>query len=172
MFKNNILLGITLMIFICILIAYLYKVNRYIIVTSKIDHIKYQVLRLTGRQEASDRLAYIMFYMRKLISYIRKQRKNWLEYSTAIDRIKLRFPPKLVIEGAGGNSYLMEKSKKLVLVLRNKNNSFKPLRKMKRVAVHEMAHMASRSKGHNEEFTKNYNFLLEMAKQCPGFLDT
>lgn len=170
MLKSNLIVWFILIIFICLLIAYLVKINRYVIITSKIDNIKYQVLQLKDKQEAADRLAYIMFYMRKLISYTRKQRKKWLQYSTAIDRINLRFPPKLVMESKNNNSFLLEKSKKLVFALRNKNMSFKPLRKMKRVAVHELAHMASRSKGHTDEFRKNYDFLLEMVKQCPGFL--
>ena len=158
----------SIFIFMVILGAYLYKINKTVLVVSKIDGIQYEVIRETYQQEAADRLAYIMWYMRKLVSYVKKERKQTLEYSTAIDRIHNRFPPKKTVEGFPGNSYLLGKSKKLVLSLRNKDMSFKPLRKIKKVAIHELAHMASRTQGHTDEFHKNYSFLLKMSRNCPG----
>ena len=63
-------------------------------------------------------------------------------------------------------AYSQNKGEKLAFCLNTKKNGGKliDLNTLTFVAIHELAHIASKSIGHNEEFWNNFKFLLEEAE--------
>ena len=60
-------------------------------------------------------------------------------------------------------SYSVNKGEKIVFCIRQKdeNESFVDLNTITFVAIHELAHIMTKSVGHTEEFWKNFKLLLE-----------
>jgi hypothetical protein len=65
-----------------------------------------------------------------------------------------------------GSSYTINKGELMALCLREKkgNHPFHDYNTLQFVMIHEMAHIASVSEGHNQEFITNFRFLLRAAK--------
>lgn len=63
-------------------------------------------------------------------------------------------------------SFTIDKGKMMSLCLREKQNSrdFHDYNTLQFVIIHELAHIASVSEGHNSEFITNFKFLLQEAK--------
>jgi len=63
-----------------------------------------------------------------------------------------------------GTSYSVDKGKELSICLRNKDTKeIHQINILMFVCIHEMAHLMSKSYGHNAEFNKNFKILLEKA---------
>ncbi len=69
-------------------------------------------------------------------------------------------------------SYTINKGDLMAICLRHKKDDhpFHDFNTLLFVIIHEMAHIASVSEGHNEEFIKNFKFLLKEAKSL-GYYD-
>jgi beta-galactosidase beta subunit len=87
-----------------------------------------------------------------------------------IERILNRFPnTENIIEGnpindSNSTAYSVDKGKKLVVCLRSKRTKkLHDKNLLMFVVIHELAHIASSSFGHNNEFTENFKFLLSEA---------
>jgi len=65
-----------------------------------------------------------------------------------------------------GSSFTIDKGEMMGLCLRKKQGErdFHDYNTLLFVIIHELAHVASVSEGHNEEFVKNFKFLLTEAK--------
>ena len=65
-----------------------------------------------------------------------------------------------------GSSYTINKGELMALCLRHKqgDHPFHDYNTLQFVIIHEMAHIASVSEGHNQEFINNFRFLLREAK--------
>ena len=68
------------------------------------------------------------------------------------------------ISFGNGTSYSLNKGEKIVLCLRQKDNSFVDDNTMLYVIIHELAHIITESVGHTDEFWDNYKFLLDEAE--------
>jgi len=60
-------------------------------------------------------------------------------------------------------AYTLNKSTEIRLCIRKTNGEFENLNTSMFVSIHELAHMASISYGHNEEFTENFVFITHLA---------
>lgn len=85
-------------------------------------------------------------------------------------RVYNRYNPATIMEGSpfnkeGSTSYSMSKGKKIVFCIRSKKNSaqFHNTNLLVFVVIHELAHLSSSSYGHNDEFHRNFKWLLENA---------
>lgn len=159
---------LVLLIFIILIVLYLTKLNKYRTVISKIDNNNYKVLNINQYQKATERLAYLVFSMRQFVHFLNSKKEQWstienlkTKYNkiSMINRLNRRFPPKYVEEGKCGKNFIENKSDKLVICLREKDGSFKNFKKLNKVALHELAHMASKTTGHTNEFHENHKFL-------------
>jgi len=78
-----------------------------------------------------------------------------------------RFNPNNIRETSvneSGSSYTLDKGKELRMCLRNKKTSqLHDINLLMFVAIHELAHIMSISYGHNQEFGKNFTFLLNQS---------
>lgn len=81
-------------------------------------------------------------------------------------RLHDRYDPQNVLEGAPGNgkdtSFSIAKGRKIVFCLRSAKNPdvIHDMNILMFVTIHELAHLASVSYGHNREFVNNFKFLL------------
>ena len=71
-----------------------------------------------------------------------------------------------------GSSYTINKGELMALCLRHKkgDHPFHEYNTLQFVMIHELAHIASVSEGHNQEFINNFRFLLRQAKSL-GFYE-
>jgi hypothetical protein len=82
---------------------------------------------------------------------------------------------KMKIEEApneNGSSYTINKGELMALCLRHKKGEhpFHEYNTLQFVMIHELAHVASISEGHNQEFINNFRFLLRQANAL-GYYD-
>lgn len=113
--------------------------------------------------EIKRRLAYLVRYC------IKRHPEN-----KDIMLLKKRFRPENVQETSihdSGTSYTIDKGSELHLCLRDKNNhQLHDINLLMFVAIHELAHIMSTSYGHNDEFAKNFVFLLERAVEANVYI--
>ena len=154
-------------IFIVIVILFFYLKTYYaevVYITSKIDNRKYLVRKLPDRQEAADRLASINIDLQKLVKHLSAKYPNKNETK----RLYKNFNPNNISEGSaqsGYTSYSVNKGERIILCIRqkDKNDSFVDRNVVMYVAVHELAHLATESIGHDKTFWNNFRFLLQEA---------
>lgn len=134
---------------------------------SNVDNVQYNIQKgLPDRQEAADRLAAINNTIKK---FIRRLKYDYPD-NEAVQRLVKRYNPDNIYEGTPLNgknetSFSVDKGKELTICLRDKRNpsEFHDKNLVLYVIVHELAHIASKSYGHNAEFNKNFKWLLKEA---------
>ena len=141
-------------------------------VKSSIDGKEYLVRSLPDKKQAADLMAQIVANLNRLASY--------LETSQPTDERTLRivknFNPESISEGSENakyTSYSVNKGEKIVFCLRSrdKNNQLMDANTMTFVALHELAHIATETVGHDETFWKNFKWLLQNAVKIGVYKD-
>lgn len=151
-------------LFIVIVIIFLYLKSYYsevAYVKSKIDDRTYLVRKLKDKQQAADLLATVNKNMLKLINHLVAEYPDKPE----IKRLFANYNPNNVSEGGpenGYTSYSINKGERIILCIRQKNkeHSFVDLNTIIFVSIHELAHLATISVGHEKDFWDNFKFLL------------
>lgn len=138
------------------------------------DNRVYLVQDIPDKQASADALARINQQMKALIEYLTDNVDNYNEYFDTIRAIKKRYNPESLSEGTVEEdltSYTVNKGEKIVFCLRDRKGTQRLYNDnlLTYVAIHELAHVASVSEGHNEEFHRNFNFLLETARKLGLF---
>ena len=164
---------IVLLFILCIICitTYIYfedEFNNIIYVHSKIDSRNYLVRNVKDKQEAADRLAKLNNKLLMLIDKLKKNIDNYdNEYKDAINRLKFKYNPNTISESLQNSeftSYSVNKGEKIVFCLRSKKTQkFEDFNILMFVALHELAHLMTKSIGHTPEFWKNFKFLLKKA---------
>ena len=157
-------------ILICVTIFYVYLENKASDVTYvKTNNIEYLVRNLPDKEEASLLLSRIRERLLKLVEHVHKDSnnsKNDKEHNVSLKRLKKNYKPNNITESSPGNkytSYSINKGEKIVFCLRSKkgDNKLVDLNTMMFVAIHELAHLMTKSIGHTTEFWDNMRFLLK-----------
>jgi len=159
------ILGYTIIFFVLIITYRIYKESDYFhlkCVISDIDGNKYCVRERNKLKLAADKLANVNIKLKKLVKHVGKkypEREN-------CKRLVSKFNPKKIYETLPTSeftAYSQNKGEKLAFCLNTKKNGGKliDLNTLTFVAIHELAHIASKSIGHNDEFWNNFKFLLE-----------
>ncbi len=133
-------------------------------VTSTVDGRIYKVQSLPDRQNAADLLANMRAKLDQLIQHLQKM---YVDDARTV-RIMMKFRPEKITEGTNHGehtSYSINKGEKIVFCLRSKDeeNKLMDLNTMMFVALHELAHIATESIGHTDEFWDNFRWLLQEA---------
>jgi predicted metal-dependent hydrolase len=160
------------LILICITIFYLYLENKASEVTYvKQGKIEYLVRNLPDKEEAALLLSKIRSRLSTIVETLDeeiKTDKNKYDKTTiqSIKRLKSNYKPNNITESSPGNkytSYSINKGDKIVFCLRSKtaDNTLVDLNTMMFVAIHELAHLMTKSIGHTPEFWDNMRFLLK-----------
>ena len=161
-------------ILICASIFYIYLENKAADVTY-VTHknIEYLVRNLPDKEEAALLLSRIRNRLSSIVEHTSKSIKqdtsnlNSSEktHNDSLIRLKKNYRPDNITESSPGNkytSYSINKGDKIVFCIRSKkDNSLVDLNTMMFVAIHELAHLMSKSIGHTTEFWDNMRFLLK-----------
>jgi hypothetical protein len=136
-------------------------------VRSKVDNQTYRVQQhLNDPQRAADLIAVLNGNVMDFIKRLENEHGN----DKRVVRLRKLYHPKNVMEGAPNNkenstSYSISKGEKIVFCVRSGKNpeQFHNTNLMMFVVIHELAHLASVSYGHNGEFMDNFKWLLNEA---------
>lgn len=133
-------------------------------VKSSVDNNVYKVQSLPDKEEAANLLAQIRENIVTLTGHLQKAYQD----DPRTERIVVNFNPANISEGSNGThteytSYSVNKGEKIVFCLRakNDNDQLVDINTMMFVALHELAHVATESTGHTDEFWSNFTWLLE-----------
>ena len=133
------------------------------IVKSTVNDKEYYVRKLPDKQEAADRLGRLTLDLKKLINHVQGDAR------VGVDRLEKRFNSDIITENIPGSKYVaysVNKGQELSICIRDKDtNSFIDKNTVIFVAIHELAHIMSKSTGHTEEFWDNMKYLLEQASE-------
>ena len=162
------ILGYTIIFLVLIITYRIYKESDYFhlkCIISDVDGNKYCVRERSKLELAADKLANVNIKLKKLVKHVGKKYPN----RENCKRLVSKFNPKKIYETLPTSEYTaysQNKGEKLAFCLNTKKNGGKliDLNTLTFVAIHELAHIASKSIGHNEEFWNNFKFLLEEAE--------
>jgi hypothetical protein len=154
-------------IFIIVIILFFYIKNYYaevIYVKSNVDGRNYLVRKLPDRQKAADYLASVNADLQKLVKHVTAKYPD----KPCVKRLFENFNPNNISEGSaesGYTSYSVNKGERIILCIRQKDaeDSFVDRNVMAYIFFHELAHLATSSIGHDQEFWDNFKFLLTEA---------
>ena len=136
-------------------------------VVSTVDGDKYCVRERKNVQKASDLLAKITEKMKLLVKHLDGKYKD----KDNVTRLVKKFNPKKIVETLPTSEYTAyseNKGQKIAFCLnkeKENNNNLIDENTLMFVALHEMAHVASKSIGHNTEFWGNFKFLIKEASE-------
>lgn len=136
-------------------------------IVSTVDGKKYCVRERNKISLAADRLADVNNKMQKLVMYCNKKYPN----KKNVIKLVEGYNPKKIYETLPTSEYTAyseNKGEKLAFCLnrdKNDNNNLIDPNTLMFVAIHELAHVASTSIGHKDEFWKNFKFLLGVAEE-------
>ena len=136
-------------------------------IISNVDGKKYCVRERRKLEMAADMLANTTGNMQRLVDHCHQKFPN----RSNIQRLKEGFNPKTIQETLPTSeftAYSENKGEKIAFCLDKKKSGKGGLidtNTLMFVAIHEMAHVASESIGHTDEFWKNFKFLLIEAEK-------
>jgi predicted metal-dependent hydrolase len=133
-------------------------------VEAMLDGNDYVVQDRPDKQQAAELLANIRTRLDTLMKHLEKMYPS----DERVERLLQNFDSERIMEGPNESkytSYSINKGEKIVLCLRDKKdkeeNNLMDLNTMMFVTLHEVAHIATKSVGHTEEFWDNFKWLLE-----------
>ena len=137
-------------------------------VVSTVDGDKYCVRERKNVMAAANLLATATKNMNDLVDYVKEKHPD----DERVKRLAKKFNPDKIVETLPTSEYTAyseNKGQKIAFCLNKKKDDDKNLidiNTLMFVAIHEMAHVASVSIGHNDEFWTNFKFLLGEAKNA------
>tara|TARA_B100000902_G_C27316437_1_gene921653 strand:- start:661 stop:1236 length:576 start_codon:yes stop_codon:yes gene_type:complete len=161
-------MSLVLILFILILICVIFLrygiealENRYSNVSKKSYYIREE---LPNSDETADIIGKLELFIDKFVAYLDSKVPN----DKRVKRLKDRLYDVKIEESPmeeDVSSYTINKGELISMCVRHKkkNKNFHDYQTLLFVLIHELAHVASISKGHNREFMTNFKFLLEHA---------
>jgi len=160
----NTLIGFIIVVSICIFgyTHFEHLTNEVTYVKSNIDGREYLVRNLPDKQQAADLLAKIRYKLMKICSYMKEKYPD----DDAVIRMNEKFNPDNIVESGKNNqytSYSINKGEKIVFCIRQKTEKEELVDEntITFVAIHELAHIMTKSVGHTDEFWSNFKRLLK-----------
>ena len=134
--------------------------NNLIYIKSKKDEDFHLVQNLPNKRKAANIMAIIKDRIELLLNYLKKNHPN----DNRIKRLFNRYDEDNIQEtnlNDSGTSYSIDKGEQVNLCLRSKKTQeLHSINILMFVTIHELAHIMSRTYGHNQEFNNNFKFLL------------
>lgn len=132
-------------------------------VKSMVDGNYYVVRNNKNKQKSADLLATINKKIKKLLSELHKYKND----NENVRLLLSRYDSKSLMENVvlDNTTYTVNKGHKLAVCLstRDENEHLYDINNLIFVIIHELAHIGSKSYGHNEEFKQFFTFLLKKA---------
>lgn len=134
-------------------------------IISSVDGNKYCVRERNKLDKVADMLARVTQNLKKLVEYMAKkypEREN-------VIRMKNNFNPKKIMETLPTSEYTAyteNKGEKMAFCVTRRKNGTKLIDEntLMFVAIHELAHVMTKTHNHKDEFWHNFKFLLVNAK--------
>lgn len=134
-------------------------------IISSVDGNKYCVRERNKLDKVADMLARVTQKLKKLVNYMAKkypEREN-------VVRMKNNFNPKKIMETLPTSEYTAyteNKGEKMAFCVTRRKNGTKLIDEntLTFVAIHELAHVMTKTHNHKDEFWHNFKFLLVNAK--------
>ena len=160
--KNFISIIIASIILISIFLIYESKYSELIYVKSSIDGEEYLCRNREDKEKAANILATIKQRLTAIVRYMEENHSD----DPSAKRLVQKFKPKQISESIFGTkytSYSVNKGEKIVFCIRSKNNeeNLIDINTLMFVAIHELAHIMTKSIGHTSEFWGNMKRLLK-----------
>jgi len=162
----NYLIGMLVIVAFCLLgyTHFEHLSNEVIYIKSSIDNNEYLVRNLDNKKEAADILAKLRIKLEKICEIMKMKYPD----DESIERMNKRFNSDNITESGKNNqytSYSVNKGEKIVFCIRQKDEdeSFVDDNTLTFVAIHELAHIMTKSVGHTTEFWDNFKLLLKEA---------
>jgi hypothetical protein len=138
--------------------------NEVTYVESKVDMKKYLVCNMPDKEHAADLLATLQGRLRKFVAGVSRANPE----DDRVKRLRERFRSTVISESTPTSkytSYTVNKGSKVVMCVRQRDeeNHLVDMNTLVFVALHELAHIMTLSRGHKPEFWTNFKFLLEHA---------
>ena len=151
-------------VFVMVLIVFMYirQYYREVDIVQGGDGRKYVVRRLPDEKKAAQLLANIN---KKLIALVQHMVAKYPE-DRDVERLHDNFNPDALSEGGtevGYTSYSVNKGERIVMCLRQPDDSFVDENVLVYVAVHELGHLMTDEIGHTQTFWDNFKRLAEEA---------
>ena len=165
MFIYTLILGILV---ICGYIYYDSDAFQLKCIVSTVDGNKYCVREREKLQEAADMLARITVKCKELVDYVHKKHGD----QDNVKRLVEGYNPQRVMETLTTSEFTAfseNKGEKIAFCLNTKREGVSNMideHTLMFVAIHELAHVCTKSIGHKTEFWDNFKFLLENAKDA------
>lgn len=156
-------------ILFCIYIYYSNYHSELVHVKSNVDDELYLVRNLKDKQQAADMLATLSAKLTKMVDIVQEEKaKEDTHCTRSIDILKRRFRKDRISESpadADYTSYSVNKGEKIFFCIRAKDEGMQLVDEntLTFVALHELAHVMTRSVGHTKEFWNNFKYLLRHA---------
>jgi|TARA_Y100000389_G_C17374566_1_gene470938 plasmid maintenance system antidote protein VapI len=137
-------------------------------IVSSVDGNKYCVRERKNLQKAVDLIAIVTNQCKELVNHM----GNKYPDQENVQRLVKGFSSTKIMETLPTSSYTAyseNKGEKLAFCLnvnKNENENLIDKDTLMYVAIHELAHIMSKSIGHKSEFWQNFKFLLENAKEA------
>ena len=163
------ILGFVLIAFTVLIIIKLYQesdVFQLKCIVSTKDGNKYCVRDKENLEKSADMLAEMTIKLKKLVKHMAEKYPD----EERVKRLVKGFNPKKIMETLPTSEYTAyseNKGEKLAFCLtkkKNEGNMIEP-NTLTFVSIHEVAHIMTKSVGHNKDFWDNFKFLLENAKE-------
>jgi hypothetical protein len=162
--KSNVLVYVMILfvIFICFRLYKESEIFQLKCVVSSVDGNKYCVREREKIEEASNLLATTTKNMSELINHL----ENRYPDKENVKRLINNYNPKKIIETLPTSEYTAyseNKGEKIAFCLNKDNANNDGLidqNTLMFVALHELGHLATKTIGHNDEFWRNFKFLL------------
>ena len=165
MFIYTLILGILV---ICGYIYYDSDAFQLKCIVSTVDGNKYCVREREKLQEAADMLARITVKCKELVDYVHNKHGD----QDNVKRLVEGYNPQRVMETLPTSEFTAfseNKGEKIAFCLNTKREGVSNMideHTLMFVAIHELAHVCTKSIGHKTEFWDNFKFLLENAKDA------
>jgi len=155
---------IVIVIVLSFFLHYESKYSELTYVKSDIDNRQYLVRNVSDKQEAADMLATIRKNLDSIVKYLKENNSS----DERVERLINNYRPEKLSESIPNTnytSYSVNKGEKIVFCIRSKDEEQKlvELNTIMFVAIHELAHVMTKSIGHTPEFWNNMKFLLKKA---------
>jgi|TARA_B110000971_G_C19991660_1_gene492266 hypothetical protein len=156
---------IAVLIFIVFLLCiFLHYESRYAdltYITSTLDGAQYLVRNRKDKLVAANMLATIKQNLQSIVEYLRQNNMA----DSKVKRLVRKYNPNKISESLPNTnytSYSVNKGEKLVFCIRSKKtHKLVDINTMMFVAIHELAHVMTKSIGHTDEFWDNMKYLLK-----------
>lgn len=164
---KSLIIIFTIIIIISLFLILLFdKVETFLeYVESSINFKSYPVQDdLPKKELAANKLAKVEIFINNFVDYLNRNYPNDIRVQRLKDRLKdLNIQESEIKPGV--SSYTVNKGELISVCVRNKDdlNEFHEFQLLLFVIIHELAHVASKSFGHNKEFNDNFEWLLKEA---------